>query len=64
MIYAIRWATDNRIIKKLNLAVLENNVAAIQLYKKNGFEVEGRLKKDFFIDEQYYDAILMGMIVE
>ena len=42
---SIKWADSNE-IKKITLAVLETNVKAIELYRKNGFEVEGILKND------------------
>ncbi len=57
----IKWAEENPIIKKINLLVVEHNHRAIALYKRIGFQVEGRFKKDFYIDEKYYDGIIMGL---
>lgn len=57
---SIRWADAND-IKKLTLNVLETNENAIMLYKNNGFEVEGVLKKDKLLsDGRYYDTVVMG----
>ncbi|MCA1057721.1 GNAT family N-acetyltransferase [Rossellomorea aquimaris] len=58
----IRWADAND-IKKITLNVLETNEKAIALYKDNGFEVEGMLKKDKLLsDGHYYDTVVMGRI--
>ncbi|WP_113969620.1 GNAT family N-acetyltransferase [Rossellomorea aquimaris] len=57
---SIRWADANE-IKKITLNVLETNEKAITLYKNNGFEVEGVLKKDKLLsDGRYYDTVVMG----
>ncbi|MBW3111701.1 GNAT family N-acetyltransferase [Bacillus sp. MCCB 382] len=56
---SIRWADDND-IKKITLNVLETNKKAIMLYKNNGFEVEGVLKRDKLLsDGRYYDTVVM-----
>ncbi|MBB6452377.1 ribosomal protein S18 acetylase RimI-like enzyme [Salirhabdus euzebyi] len=60
---SIDWA-DNNGIKKISLSVLETNEKAIILYKKYGFEVEGRLKNDKFLsDGKFYDTLVMGRLV-
>ncbi|MEM0157997.1 MAG: GNAT family N-acetyltransferase [Thermoplasmataceae archaeon] len=46
-------------ITKLNLEVFSTNVNAISLYKKLGFETEGIRKKQFIIDGEYVDDVLM-----
>ncbi|PFA69255.1 GNAT family N-acetyltransferase [Bacillus sp. AFS015802] len=57
---SIRWADSND-IKKMTLNVLETNEKAIMLYKNNGFEVEGVLKRDKLLaDGRYYDTVVMG----
>ncbi|QTN00700.1 GNAT family N-acetyltransferase [Sediminibacillus dalangtanensis] len=57
---SISWADANKIVK-MTLRVLETNSAAIQLYQKLGFEVEGILKKDKLLsDGAFYDTILMA----
>lgn len=57
----IEWAKKNKIIKKINLEVREDNRSAIALYKKLGFELEGTIRKNFFADGKYYDSHLMGI---
>lgn len=57
---SIAWA-DSTGIQKMSLQVLETNEAAIHLYKKLGFEIEGILKKDKLLaDGNYYDTLMMG----
>jgi ribosomal protein S18 acetylase RimI-like enzyme len=61
---SITWADSNG-IKKITLSVLETNEKARKLYKKNGFEVEGVLKRDKILsDKNYYNTILMGRFNE
>lgn len=57
---SITWA-DEIGLEKVSLSVLETNVKAIQLYEKNGFEVEGILKKDKrLLDGRYYNTVMMS----
>lgn len=45
----------------MTLQVLETNEAAIHLYEKLGFEIEGVLKKDKLLsDGNYYNTLMMG----
>ncbi|MEL7120979.1 MAG: GNAT family N-acetyltransferase [Bacteroidota bacterium] len=60
----ISWAEKSKIIKKINLKVLQNNDVAFQLYKRLGFEIEGLLRRDFFVKGVYYDAYMMGMLID
>lgn len=55
-----KWARMSGTIKKLNLNVFESNVAALNLYKKMGFRIEGELKGQINLDEKYIDLILMA----
>lgn len=57
---SIDWADNNGILK-MTLQVLETNAAAIGLYRKLGFEVEGVLKNDKFLsDGKFYHTVVMG----
>ncbi|MBU0905650.1 MAG: GNAT family N-acetyltransferase [Firmicutes bacterium] len=61
---SIKWADSNE-IKKITLSVLETNVKAIELYRKNGFEVEGILKNDKYLsDGKYYNTVMMGRVFQ
>ncbi|UOY92984.1 GNAT family N-acetyltransferase [Ectobacillus sp. JY-23] len=57
----IQWARENGITKKINLIVSEPNTRAISLYRELGFQQEGILKHDAYINGVYIDAIAMGL---
>ncbi|MGE7770614.1 N-acetyltransferase family protein [Viridibacillus arvi] len=59
----INWATSNGVTKKISLVTREDNVFAIELYEKLGFEKEGLLKKDNFINDVYYNTLVMGLFI-
>ena len=50
--------------QKCNSACLHNNEASIRLHKKLGFVVEGRQRRVTFLNGEYYDSILFGMLRE
>lgn len=54
------WAERSPIIRKLNLKVLTSNTKALALYKSIGFEEEGYLKEDTFVNGVYQDARIMA----
>ncbi|OAB42349.1 GCN5 family acetyltransferase [Paenibacillus antarcticus] len=51
-------------IKRLELSVMVHNEAAVSLYKKMGFEIEGIKKKSLIIDGKYIDEYYMGKTFE
>ena len=60
----IEWAEGSGIIRKLDLKVRADNVAAIRLYEKLGWRVEGRVTRDLCVDGTFHDAIYMGRPVD
>ena len=48
-------------LRKIFLAVFENNIPAIKLYKSLGFKTEGKLIKHVSVDGVLYDKYLMGI---
>lgn len=60
----IQYAFSDLNIRKVLLAVYENNPAAIHLYKKLGFVEEGRLRKQIFEGGEFYDKFYMGIFQE
>ncbi len=62
--YLISWARNSGIIRKINLKVRTDNTPGIKLYKKLGFLEEGLIKRDFLIDGQFYDFLLMGLLID
>jgi len=51
-------------LRRISLEVIEPNRAAVRLYEKVGFKIEGRLIESFFgIDGKYYDSLIMGKML-
>ncbi|MGL5642860.1 MAG: GNAT family N-acetyltransferase [Paraclostridium sp.] len=64
MNYLIDWAKSNKITKKINLLVREDNIRGVKLYEKFRFEKEGLLKKDICVNGVYYNTIAMGLYID
>jgi len=60
---ALMWCKDQGIIK-VNLEVFSTNINAIKTYRKLGFEYEGVRKKQFIINGEYVDDILMTFFTD
>jgi RimJ/RimL family protein N-acetyltransferase len=56
---AMIWARGRGVVR-LELTVFPHNAPAIALYRKLGFQQEGILRRRYFIDGRYVDAMLMG----
>ncbi len=56
---AIERAKDEGKIEIIYLMVRADNTAAVQLYKRTGFDQLARLEKDTKIGADYYDGLLM-----
>jgi RimJ/RimL family protein N-acetyltransferase len=60
--HLIEWARARTPLEKIELQVRSCNNPAISLFKKVGFQEEGRwLRKVKLSDDQYVDDILMGL---
>jgi RimJ/RimL family protein N-acetyltransferase len=62
--YMIGWAERSRVVRKINLKVRVDNLGAIRLYERMGWEHEGRTTRDTLIDGQFNDCLLMGRAVD
>ncbi|MDI6878716.1 MAG: GNAT family protein [Desulfitobacteriaceae bacterium] len=60
----IQWAKASNVIRKLNLRVRSDNESAIRIYEKLGFIKEGFITREFFISEQFYNSIHMGLNID
>jgi len=60
----LSWAKDYSPLEKIKLAVVQENVAAIALYKKFGFEVVAIEEKEMKVNGHYYDVIQMAYFLE
>lgn len=56
------WAKEKKIVR-LELTVISTNEIALNLYKKNGFEIEGIRRKSMYIDGEYFDEYYMSKII-
>ncbi len=59
----IGWAGGSGVVSKINLLVRTDNEPAINLYKSKGFEIEGKLTRDFRIGGTYYESYYMGLCI-
>jgi len=50
-------------LRRLELEVYTDNPAAVQLYKKFGFKVEGTLSRFAFREGKYVDAYMMALLI-
>ncbi|MBE0638364.1 MAG: GNAT family N-acetyltransferase [Bacteroidales bacterium] len=60
---AIKRMADEKKIEIIYLMVRKDNTAALQLYKKTGFDIVAQLEKDTKIGYDYYDGIMMRRFV-
>lgn len=59
----IDWAATNGVTRKISLVTREDNALAIALYEKLGFEKEGLLKNDTFINGHYFHTLMMSLFI-
>lgn len=55
------YAFTNLNLRKIGLNVLAENHSAVLLYKKFGFQEEGCLKENVYIDGKYKDVLVMSL---
>lgn len=60
---AYDWAKQNG-KRKLSLRVLSTNTSAIAFYEKCGFQVQGRLVQEFYLNGRYVDDIFMYKMID
>lgn len=60
----IDWGKASPYCEKINLRVRDDNIRAISLYRKLGFQVEGLIKKDMKINGEFVDCLFMGLTIE
>lgn len=57
-----KWAQEHH-VTRLELTVMTHNEAAIHLYEKMGFQIEGTKKKSLLVNGIYVDEYYMGRIL-
>ena len=55
------WAKENH-LKRLELTVEVTNSVAINLYKRQGFVIEGTKKNTMFVDGVFVDEYMMAKV--
>ena len=48
-------------LHKLKAGCYEDNIGSAKAFFKNGFEEEGRMKKQWFINNRYQDSLILGL---
>ncbi|HET1270629.1 TPA: GNAT family N-acetyltransferase [Streptococcus pneumoniae] len=62
---AIEWAQASGILRRLQLTVQTRNQAAVHLYQKHGFVIEGSQERRAYIEEgKFIDVYLMGKLID
>ncbi|WP_409302093.1 GNAT family N-acetyltransferase [Peribacillus sp. SCS-155] len=56
------WASRKG-IRRIELTVLANNTAALALYKKRGFRIEGTKRDSLYIDGHYVDEYYLSKLI-
>jgi len=57
-----KWAKENS-LHRLDLEVFTDNAAALALYRKMGFEIEGTKRHAYFIKGSYFDGYYMAKLL-
>ncbi|NJN98535.1 MAG: GNAT family N-acetyltransferase [Anaerolineales bacterium] len=63
MAQAVAWAKQTGIVSRLELYVYARNQPAIALYRKFGFEIEGRRRQVIYQNGAYLDDLLMALLL-
>ncbi|MDE1549026.1 GNAT family N-acetyltransferase [Jeotgalibaca caeni] len=58
------WARESGIIRRLELTVHADNERAIGLYEKMGYQQEGRMARVMMIDGEFYDGVMMSLLID
>ncbi|WP_249871407.1 GNAT family N-acetyltransferase [Oceanobacillus saliphilus] len=57
------WASKQK-IHRLELTVIEENLAGVKLYEKAGFEVEGKKRDSLYMNDRFVDEYYMSKLLE
>lgn len=61
---AVAWADDHPVVHKVTLQAWPHNAAALALYRRHGFTVEGVLRRHWRRrNGELWDSVLMGLAV-
>ena len=52
-------------LHRIGLEMVEDNEAAVRLYKKLGFKIEGTLRDAYYgTDKRYHNMLVMGLLIQ
>jgi len=57
----LQWATAHG-LTRVELRVWPDNVTAIRLYERHGFQIEGRIRRHAIVEGKDFDALLMAWL--
>ncbi len=57
-----QWA-EKQGLSRLELTVVKDNIAGVELYKKCGFEIEGTKRKSLIINDKSFDEYYMSKLL-
>ncbi|MBL4585765.1 MAG: GNAT family N-acetyltransferase [Flavobacteriales bacterium] len=60
----VEFCTEERGLLRLEAPVFEFNTASAAVLKKNGFELEGRLRKAYFKEGRFFDSLFYAKVTE
>jgi RimJ/RimL family protein N-acetyltransferase len=58
----LRHGFETLNLNRVHLRVYEDNARALAVYRRLGFQEEGRLRQDRFLEGRYWDTLLMGLL--
>lgn len=58
----LNYAFNTLNLNRVQLHVAIKNKAAIKVYERNGFVIEGKLREAMYYDGQYWDFLLMAIL--
>jgi RimJ/RimL family protein N-acetyltransferase len=59
---ALGYAFSELRLHKVYLRVLAYNERAVRAYQKVGFQIEGRLREEMYVNGRWHDLIYMGLL--
>ncbi len=59
---ALEYCWKELRLERVSLRVVGDNPVAVHVYKKVGFEIEGKLRRAAFTRGQFHDVTLMGIL--
>jgi RimJ/RimL family protein N-acetyltransferase len=60
---AVHWAQLSSVVERVELEVFAGNTRAIHLYRKVGFEEEGRRRRAYIRDGEAVDMVMMALLI-